>query len=429
MEKILANGLIDFISKSPTQFHASNNIVNKLTENGFTELKENESWNLKQNGKYFITKNDSAVIAFKIGENIIKNGFKIISSHTDSPGFLIKPNSCINVSDNYIKLNIEPYGGAILSTWFDRPLSIAGKIVLKSKDVFKPKIRLFDAKKPILIIPNLAIHFNKDINNGYKYNAQKDMLPLFSIADNKTKGNDYIINIICENLEVKEKEILDFELYLYCCEKGCLLGYNDEFLSSSKLDDLMMVYTSLEAFCSSRNEKSTNILMCVDNEEVGSMTAQGARSNLLKSILERICLYEDDKEAYYKACSNSFMLSADLAHALHPNYIDKHDITNHPILGKGIVIKKSANQKYSTNSISESVFKQICIDYDIPFQNFVNRSDTSDGSTIGPMLSALLNIPVADIGAPILAMHSIRELCSVEDILYSYLSFKAFYDK
>lgn len=427
MKNNLTNDMLNFISNSPASFQAVYNIEKILLENEFVKLNECGTWKLEEGGNYYITKNNSAIIAFKLGKDIIKNGFRIIASHTDSPSFLIKPNPVIETKNNYIKLNTEPYGSMILSSWLDRPLSIAGRVIIKNNNALKPIQKLIDLKRPILIIPNLAIHMNREINNGYKYNKQKDMLPLIGFINNKFNKNDYILELICKNLNINKDEIIDFELYLYEHSKGIVLGAENEFVSSSRLDDLMMVYTSCEAFINSKNNNSTNMLVCVDNEEVGSLSAQGAKSFYLNNILERIIYNTDNKkDSYYRCLNNSIMISADLAHGIHPNHSDINDITNIPFLGEGIVIKQSANQKYSTNSYSAAIFSQICTNSNIPFQRFVNRSDIEGGTTIGPIFSSQLGIPVIDLGAPILSMHSIRELCAVKDIYYSYEAFKAF---
>ncbi len=425
-----ANKLINFIYDSPTAFHATKNIVNRLKENNFTELSQSENWKLEKGGKYFTVKNDSAVIAFVVGNKLpYESGFRLIGAHTDSPTFKIKPENIIDVEDTYIKVNTEVYGSPIYSTWFDRPLSMAGKVVLKSKDAFKPKEIIVNIDRPLMVIPNLAIHFNREVNNGYKYNAQIDTLPLLGLISENLEKDNYILKVIANELNIDMKEIIDFELYLYEYEKGTIMGLNDEFISSSRLDDLWMVYAGLEALLNSTEViDETKVLVCLDNEEIGSATAEGADSLLLRDTLERINLsFRECKEDLFISLSKSIMISADLAHAIHPNHIDKHDLSNRPVLGEGPVIKYSSNQKYTTSCVSASVFAGICEAVNVPFQKFVNRSDIVGGSTISRFISSNLGITVIDMGAPLLAMHSIRELGTVKDNYYTIEAFTSFF--
>lgn len=425
----LARELIDFIDESPSAFHATDKVKRTLLKDGYIELKEKEKWELKKYGKYFLSKNNSAIIAFQVGnEKVEEKGFRLIGAHTDSPGFKIKPNSEIKVENRYIKLNTEVYGGPILSTWFDRPLSIAGRVFLKGKSLLKPIEKLIDINKPILIIPNIAIHINKNVNEGYAINKQKDTLPLLGLINEKLQQDNYLIEIISKELKVKKEDIIDFDLSLYEFDKGTVLGMNNEFVSASRLDDLWMVYAGLKALIESDVNEGTKVLICVDNEEIGSLTAQGANSSYIKNVLERICLsFGKNKEDFYRALSNSVMISADLAHALHPNAVEKHDPTNRPTLGLGPVLKIAASGSYSSDGYSASIFKALCQKSKIPYQVFVNRSDVRGGTTIGPMVSANLSIPVIDMGAPLIGMHSIRELGSVIDNKHTIELFREFY--
>lgn len=419
--------LLSFIDKSPSALQCCDNIKEKLLENGFTQLYGNQSWNLKENKKYFITKNNSSIIAF-ITSKDIKNGFNISAGHMDSPCISIKPNSEVIVENSYVKLNTEVYGGAILSTWFDRPLAICGRAFLKTNNPLKPKEKLININKPIAIIPNLAIHLNREINNGYKFSKQKDMLPLLALA-NSLEENNYILNLISDELKVDKNSIADFELYLYEYSKGCLTGLNDEFISSARLDDLMMCYNILMGFLSNSDKISdkTRVIYFSDNEEIGSETSQGAKSSFFKDTLKRICLCDSSKDSFYTAKENSVIISADLAHALHPNHCDKSDPTNRPILGSGLCLKYSVNQRYSTNSHCGAIFSALCDKAEIKLQKFANNSDIAGGTTIGPMLASQFSIPVIDMGAPILSMHSIRELASVNDNYDCFKLFKSFY--
>lgn len=430
MQKELAQNLIDFTYESPTAFHAVENLKNTLNEKGFIHLKEEDRWELKKEGKYYITKNDSALIAFVVGTgNVAEYGFKLIGAHTDSPTFRIKPNPEMVVENTYVKLNTEVYGGPILNTWFDRPLSVAGRVMLKGENPLNPVVRLVNINKPILIIPNLAIHMNRDVNNGVALNRQKDVLPMIGLVNETLEKDKYLLNTIAKELNVEACEILDFDLFLYEYEKGCIMGLSEEFISTPRLDDLSMVHAGIKALLDSKVTNGTNVMVCFDNEEVGSTTKQGADSNLLAHLLERIVLnLGGDKEDYFRALTKSFMISADLAHAVHPNSPEKHDPINKPVINKGPVIKVSANQKYTSDADSVAVYVAICEKAGVPYQKFVNRSDAAGGSTIGPINSSHLHIRSVDMGSPILAMHSVRELGGVMDHYYTTKSFEEFFN-
>lgn len=424
-----AKDLIHFIDRSPSSFHATKNVEERLVNSGFKKIKLQDKWELEKEGKYYIVKNNSAIIAFVVGKGEIEEeGFKIVGAHTDAPTFKIKPNPEITVEDKYLKLNTEVYGGPIMSTWYDRPLSIAGRISLKTENPLKPKEVLLDMEKPLLIIPNLAIHMNRDVNNGVKINPQTETLPLLANINDKFEKGNFLVNLIGEKLEIEAEDILDFELFLYGTEKGALVGLNEEFISIGRLDDLAMVHAGLNGLIDSEVGMATNVLVCFDNEEVGSGTKQGAASPMLRTVLERITLsMNKGKEAYYRALSNSFIISADQAHALHPNYTDKQDPTNRPVINEGPAIKFAANQAYTTDSYSAAVYEGICKSIDVPVQKYANRSDAKGGSTIGPISSSQIDIASVDIGNPILGMHSIRELGGVEDHFNVYKSFKEYY--
>jgi len=428
MKKQFAENLIDYIYDSPTAFNAVETSKDLLLKNGFNELKMNEKWKLKVGGKYFITKNSSSLTAFVINSDNMQDGFRIIGSHSDSPTFRIKPNAEMTVENSYLKLNTEGYGGAILSTWFDRPLAVAGRVVLKSENVLCPRQEIININRPVCIIPNIAIHMNRSINDGYKFNKQKDTLPLVGLINDTLEKDDFLLNEISRELNVDKKEILDFDLYLYEYEKGNIIGPSEEFISSSRLDNLSMAHASLHGLIDSKGKNGINIASIFDNEEVGSSTKQGADSNMLPNLLERICIsLGKDREEFFSAIYSSFMISADLAHALHPNLVEKHDPTNKPIMGGGPVIKISANQAYTSDAFSSGVYKNICEKCGVKYQQFVNRSDERGGSTIGPISSTHLDINSVDIGSPILSMHSVRELGSVEDHFNIYKTFVEFY--
>ena len=429
MEKKLALELIDFLYDSPSACHGVKETQKILDENGFIEIKEADKWDLQAKGKYYVIKNDSALIAFEVGTgDIEETGFRLIGAHTDVPGFRIKPNPQMISEGKYVKLNTEVYGGPILHTWFDRPLSIAGKVSLKGVSPLKPETRLVNINKPLLIIPSLAIHMNREVNEGFKINRQVDTLPLLGLINDKLEKEDYLMNILAEELQVNKEDILNFELGLYEYEKGMLIGMNEELISSGRFDDLWMVYAGIRALVDSRENEATKVMICIDNEEIGSLTAEGANSTLLNNILERITLgLGKDREGYYRTLANSIMISADLAHAVHPNLGDKHDPTNRPVLEGGPVLKIAASGSYSTDSFNGAVFAGVCEAAGVPFQKFVNRSDVRGGTTIGPVTAANLTIPVIDMGAPVLGMHSIRELASVKDNYYTVKAFTEFF--
>lgn len=424
-----AEELIDFIYKSPTAFHAVQTVQERLISFGFRELTENKKWQLTAGGKYFVTKNQSAIIAFVVGrEKIEDSGFRIIAAHTDSPAFRIKPAPEMRSEGRYLKLNTEVYGGPILNTWLDRPLGIAGRVTLKSENILYPAAKLVNINKPILIIPNLAIHMNREVNKGVELNTQKDMLPLLGMVKETLENENTLLAILAKELETDIMQIIDFDLFLYEIDKGSIIGLHDEFISSARLDDLAMVHAGVAALTKEAAADGTKVLAAFDNEEVGSRTKQGGDSPFLKSTLERILLSQGrGREEFFRALANSFMISADLAHAVHPNQGDKHDPVNRPILNEGPVIKISANQSYTSDSDSAAVYGEICKKAGIPVQKFVNRSDLRGGSTLGPISASHLDIRSVDMGTPILAMHSVRELAGVKDHTYVSKSFEVFY--
>lgn len=420
--------MLQYLNESPTAYHAVENAAGMLKAHAFQELKETEKWSLQAGGRYFVVKNHSCIIAFTVGNgDLAQEGFKIIGAHTDSPALKIKPGACVITPDGYVKLNVEVYGGAILSTWFDRPLALAGRVVLKENGGLTE--RLIKIDKPVCIIPNLCIHFNKECNTNYSYNKQTDILPLLSMKEEEMEKGDYLFNLLQRETGIVKADILDYELFLYEYQKGIFMGQNEEFVSASRIDNLCMVYAGLSALTES--EESGNIFKvfaAFDHEEVGSVSAQGAHSGFLPHILERISRnlgLTDD--AYFQAIANSTSISADTAHAVHPNYSDKHDPENRPVLGGGPVIKYSASQRYSTNAFSAAYFMEACRRAQVPYQKYVNRNDIIGGSTIGPVLSSLTTIPTVDIGTPVLAMHSIREFSAAADNFYAKEAFRAYY--
>ena len=414
--------LFKFIENSPSCFHAIKTITEELKNEGFVEIKEKDTWQIEQGKKYYVTRNLSSVIAFKIPQNDFKS-FHIVASHSDSPTFKIKANAEIEVKNKYVKLNTEKYGGMICSTWFDRPLSIAGRILVKENNAVKT--HLVNIDKDLVIIPNLAIHMNREVNDGYKYNAQIDMLPLY--GDNSSKGS--LMKTIAKEAEVEEESILGTDLFLYNRMNGTKIGANEEYISSPRLDDLECAFTSLSAFLSENTSNSASVYCVFDNEEVGSGTKQGADSTFLYDVLRRINIsLGKTEEDYYRLISSSFMVSADNAHALHPNYTDKSDPTNKVYMNDGIVIKYNANQKYTTDAVSASIFKSICDSVDVPYQTFTNRSDILGGSTLGNISNAHVSLNTIDIGLAQLAMHSTYETAGAKDVTYMIDAIKAFYN-
>ena len=416
-----AEKLLKFIDKSPSAFHVINNMKAELMEAGFTELKEKDKWELCKGGKYFVTRNLSSVIAFKIPKKDFKS-FNIMASHSDSPSFKIKENPEMDVDGKYTKLNVEGYGGMLNAPWFDRPLSVAGRLITEKDG--RIETVLCNVNRDLLMIPNLAIHMNRTANDGYKYNNQVDMLPLF--GDGDAKGSFF--KTVAESAGVKEEEIIGSDLFLYNREEGKIWGADNEFISSGQLDDLECAYASLQGIIKAENPESVTVHCVLDNEEVGSGTKQGAESTFLKDTLMRInsCLGKTDEE-YRMALASSFMVSADNAHAVHPAHTDKADPTSRSYLNGGVVIKHSANQKYTTDAVSTAVMKMILKKADIPYQMFVNRSDMAGGSTLGNISNTQVALNTVDIGVAQLAMHSPYETAGIKDVTYLMDAAAAFF--
>ncbi|CAM3396796.1 M18 family aminopeptidase [Pseudostreptobacillus hongkongensis] len=429
--KTYAKDLIEFIDESPSAYHVINNSVDLLLENKFEELNINEKWELKEGGKYFVKKSDSTILSFTIGKKLdLSNGFRIFGSHTDSPGFRIKPNPEM-ITNGVVRLNTEVYGGPILNTWFDRPLSIAGRLIIKSKKTFRPEVKIISIEDKILTIPNLAIHQNREVNNGVKIDRQNDTLPIISLINESFEKENYLLKFIASKSEINYEDILDFDLYLYATEKGDLVGINKELISAPKLDNLVSVYAGLIGMIENENiDNKINVFVGFDNEEIGSATKQGADSNYLINILERIIYgLGYTRNDFLTMLSSSFMLSADGAHAAHPAHMVKTDPTNCGKMNEGVSIKMSANQRYTSDAYSIGVIKQVIDNTDIKIQYFVNQSNEIGGSTIGPISSTHLDVEAIDLGIPMLAMHSVRELCGIKDVYYLKELAKEFFAK
>ena len=422
--------LLDFLDASPVNFLAAHNIAESLEQAGYRQVDPSEPiGEVKAGDKLYVTKNDSSVYAFHIGHRQMADaGFHMICAHCDSPTFRIKPNAEMLCEGGIVKLNTEVYGGPIMSTWFDRPLTIAGRVIVRGEDALAPKTLLLHVKRPLLQISNLAIHFNRQVNDGVKLSKQKDMLPILGILTDELERGSLLMNIICSELNIRQEDILDFDLYLADATPACTFGAHDEFISSGRLDDLSMCYAGLEAMTATETTDATKVLAIFDNEETGSQTKQGAGSPFLSMMLKRIALVQSGtEEAFCQAVERAFMISADNAHAWHPNYSEKYDPTNHPVLGGGPVIKFNAAQKYASDAVSAAVFAEICREADVPCQRFVNHSDVAGGSTLGNILASSIPLRGVDMGNAILAMHSCRETGSVADHIYTVKAFTKFF--
>ena len=422
--------LLDFLDASPVNFLATKNIAGELEKAGYKKLDPREPiGNVKAGDKLYVTKNDSSIYAFHIGRQpMAEAGFRMICAHCDSPTFRIKPNAEMLCEGGIVKLNTEVYGGPIMSTWFDRPLTIAGRVIVRGNNALNPQTLLLHVKRPLLQISNLAIHFNRQVNDGVKLSKQKDMLPILGIINNELEKGNLLMNIICGELSIKPTDVLDFDLYLADATPACTFGVHDEFLSSGRLDDLSMCFAGLEAMIDTDTTDATKVLAIFDNEETGSQTKQGAGSPFLAMMLQRIAQAQSGSaEAWYQAIERAFMISADNAHAWHPNYSEKYDPTNHPVLGGGPVIKFNAAQKYASDAVSAAVFAEICSEAEVPCQRFVNHSDVAGGSTLGNILASSIPLRGVDMGNAILAMHSCRETGSVADHLYTVKAFTQFF--
>lgn len=429
-DRRLVADLMSFLDASPVNFLACAETCRRLDEAGFTRLDPADRWReLMPGDRRYIVKNDSAVFAFIIGDSDDPGeGFKIISAHSDSPCFRVKPNAEMRGEGGVTRLNTEVYGGPILYTWFDRPLSLAGRVIIRTDDPLRPATRLVRISRPLLVIPHLAIHFNRAVNEGNPLSKQKDMLPVLGIIRERLEEKDLMTRILADELGVDQADILDFDMSLYDTTPACLVGLNEEFVTSGRLDDLSMVHAGLTALLASEQGPMTRVLAVFDNEETGSGTKQGAASPVLEHLLHRITtLRGGTEEDYFRAVDNSFLVSADNAHALHPNYVEKQDPTNHPIVGRGPVIKYNANCKYMTDADSAAVFRSYCEKAGVPVQTFVNHSDVAGGSTLGNILTSQIPLRGVDMGVGIWAMHSVRETAAAADHVMTARAFEAFY--
>lgn len=423
--------LFAFLNDSPVNFLAVKTLEDALQSAGYTFFDATQPMpTLKAGDKFYAKKNDSSLYAFHVGKrSLAEAGAHMICAHCDSPTFRIKPTAEMK-SEGMLRLNTEVYGGPIMSTWFDRPLSLAGRVIVCGNDALHPETRLLHIRRPLMQISNLAIHFNRQVNDGVKLSKQKDMLPILALITKEMEEGEVLLNLIEEELGVAKCDILDFDLYLYDTTPPCTFGLHQEFISAGRLDDLSMVHAALEALLATSEEvpEVTSVMAIFDNEETGSQTKQGAGSPFLASLLRRMVLAQTGKEDdFYRMVEQSFMISADNAHAWHPNYSEKYDPTNHPKLGGGPVVKFNAAQKYASDALSSAVFQNICKEAGVPCQRFVNHSDVAGGSTLGNILASSLPLRGVDMGNPILGMHSVRETGAVADHEACIKAFTHFY--
>ena len=421
--------LLNFLDSSPCNFYAVHTVREILINNGFAEKSLEDALTAQPGEKFFVTKNHSAIFAFTVGKKpVADTGLKIIAAHSDSPCFRVKPHAEMLCEGGIVKLNTEVYGGPILYTWFDRPLSLAGRVLLKGNDALHPITRLVKIDRPLFSISHLAIHFNRAVNEGNKISKQKDMLPIIAKVNNTLEAENMLLHLVADELQVDTGDIIDFDLLVYNTEKATTFGLNNEFISAGRLDDLSMVHAAIEAIIDVKDENATCVAAIFDNEETGSGTKQGAGSPVLANVIQRMVESQGGNyDGYCRALSKSFLVSADNAHAFHPNYAEKYDPTNHPALGGGPCIKINANCKYMSDAHSAAIFKSLCIEAGAPYQYFVNHSDVAGGSTLGNILTGQMDIAGVDVGNPLLAMHSVRETGSVTDHMNMIKVFKQFF--
>lgn len=424
----MINDLIHFLDASPVNFLAAAEICRRLDAAGFRRLDAADEWHIRPGDRCYVCVNSSAVFAFAAGSAGPAAGVRIISAHSDSPCFRVKPNCEILCEGNVVKLNTEVYGGPILYTWFDRPLGLAGRTILRTADPLRPQqvpVRLEGVR---LVIPHLAIHFNRGVNDGNPLSRQKDMLPVLGKVAHADDARDFVGRALARQLGVDRADLLDYDLSLYTLEGASLVGIDGEFLSSGRIDDLSMAHAALTALLNTAGATGpTRVMAIFDNEETGSGTKQGAASPVLQQLLRRLCAaLGGSNEDYYRSVAGSFMISADNGHGVHPNYVEKQDPTNHPVLGGGPVIKINANCKYMTDADSAAVFASVCERAGVPVQRFVNHSDVAGGSTLGNILTSQIPLRGVDMGAPVWAMHSARETASCADHIYTIKAFTEF---
>ncbi|XP_022882541.1 probable aspartyl aminopeptidase [Olea europaea var. sylvestris] len=468
MESSVAADLVNFLNASPTAFHAVEEAKKKLRSAGYEQISEREDWDLEAGKKYFFTRNHSTIVAFAIGQKYVAgNGFYIVGAHTDSPCLKVKPVSKVS-KGGFLEVGVQTYGSGLWHTWFDRDLSIAGRIIIREQKDGSESYshRLVRIEEPIMRIPTLAIHLDRGVNDGFKVNTQSQLAPVFATSvkadinkpvaengsvenevptdgkkiketKNSQKHHSFLLQLIATQTGCEPDDICDFELQACDTQPSIIGGAVKEFIFSGRLDNLCMSFCSLKALIESTSSESSlqdeigvRMVALFDHEEVGSSSAQGAGSPVMFDALSRITSsFSSDAKLLPKSIQRSFLVSADMAHALHPNYMDKHEENHQPKMHSGLVIKHNANQRYATNAVTSFVFREIATKHGLPIQDFVVRNDMPCGSTIGPILASGVGIRTVDVGAPQLSMHSIREMCAVDDVKHSYKHFKAFYEE
>lgn len=423
MREVLNQGLIDFLKASPTPFHATASLAQRLEAAGYQRLDERQSWSTAAGGRYYVTRNDSSIIAIQLGKrSVLEAGIRLVGAHTDSPCLRVKPNPELH-KQGFWQLGVEVYGGALLAPWFDRDLSLAGRVTFRRDG--QVESQLIDFRVPIAIIPSLAIHLNRDANQGWAINAQHELPPILAQVAGEA-GADFRA-LLAEQLtlehDLNADAVLDYELSFYDTQSAAVIGLNADFIAGARLDNLLSCYAGLQALLSANNDE-TCVLVCTDHEEVGSCSACGADGPMLEQVLKRLL---PEGEDFVRIMQRSLLVSADNAHGVHPNYADKHDANHGPKLNAGPVIKINSNQRYATNSETAGFFRHLCLENEVPVQSFVTRSDMGRGSTIGPITASQLGVPTVDIGLPTFAMHSIRELAGSHDLAHLVKVLSAFY--
>lgn len=437
----LARQLCEFIAQSPTPFHAVDTMSRQLAAAGFVRLDDSDSWTLQAGGRYFVTRNDSSLVAFQLGEQpLAESGLRIVGAHTDSPCLKVKPVPEVQ-RHGYLQLGVEVYGGALLNPWFDRDLSLAGRVNYLDTDS-KLRSVLVNFREPVAFIPSLAIHLDREVNQKRSINAQNDLPPVLMQLKAEQGDADFRsllrIQLLQDDPDLDIATVLDYELCLYDTQPPALVGLHQEFVAAARLDNLLSCFAGLQALLGSKTGDLAQgkpgcsaVLVCTDHEEVGSASAAGASGPFLESVLLRVneALQQGSQQAYRRMLAQSVLASVDNAHAIHPNFADKHDGRHGPRMNGGPVIKYNANQRYATNSHTAALFRKLCADADVPCQSFVVRSDMGCGSTIGPLVATELGVPTLDIGVPTLGMHSIRELAGSQDVDYLCAALQQFYAK
>ncbi|CAL5202830.1 unnamed protein product [Lathyrus oleraceus] len=466
----VVSDLINFLNASPTAFHAVDEAKKQLQAAGYQQISEKEVWELKAGHKYFFTRNHSTIVAFAVGKRYVAgNGFHIVGAHTDSPSLKLKPVSKV-VKGGILEVGVQTYGGGLWHTWFDRDLTVAGRVILKRENAGSVSYshRLVRIEEPIMRVPTLAIHLDRGVNDGFKVNTQTHLLPILATSlkaevnkvssengsvesgkqndgkkendktgSSNTKHHPILLQLLASKLECEPDDICDFELQACDTQPSLIAGAAKEFVFSGRLDNLCMSFCSLKALIDATSSDSNleeepgiRMVALFDHEECGSNSAQGAGSPVVLDALSRITYsFSPNSKLLEKAVQKSFLVSADMAHALHPNYMDRHEENHQPKLHGGLVIKQNANQRYATNAVTSFIFREIASKHNLPVQDFVVRNDMACGSTIGPILASGIGIRTVDVGAPQLSMHSIREMCAVDDVKYSYEHFKAFFQE